>query len=266
MNRLINIDALLSDPHMSNFEELFGINPHEFFSEHWEKNCVFLRKKFNQHLFFPNSDPRSLLQIAYQNSLVGSNTAVIMNGMKCDPVVYMREQTVILEKIQKLYEEGATVYLKDISSISAEFGEALNKVQVEIEPLALQVNMFVTPPRSVGLEAHFDMHDILVVQVSGKKRWKLWKAILNKLDDVELPFMFSGEVKAHVQANKPDICIETRPGDIMYIPRGVIHAPSTGNDASVHLAIWLLSPLLNQSGLIIDEEHFRKKNEPLYKF
>lgn len=266
MNRSINIDALLSDPHMSSFEELFGINPREFFSVHWEKNCVCLRKKFNQHLFFPNSDPKSLLQIAHQNSVIGSNTTVIMNGMKCDPIVYMRGQAVMLEKIQELYEEGATVYLKNVSSLSAELGEALNKVQVEIEPLALQVNMFATPPRSVGLKAHFDMHDILVVQVSGKKRWKLWKAIVNKLDNVELPFMFSSEVKAHVQANKPDICIETQPGDIMYIPRGVIHAPSTGNNASVHLAIWLLSPLVNQSGLIIDEENFRKKNESLYEF
>ena len=35
----------------------------------------------------------------------------------------------------------------------------------------MQINAYITPPENQGFAAHYDTHDVFVLQVSGSKRW-----------------------------------------------------------------------------------------------
>lgn len=40
----------------------------------------------------------------------------------------------------------------------------------------VSANLYVTPPRSQGLDRHHDGHDVLILQIDGRKRWRIWKS------------------------------------------------------------------------------------------
>src|SRR4029453_5519568 len=79
----------------------------------------------------------------------------------------------------------------------------------------VQVNAHIPPPASQGLAVHHDEHDVLVLQVYGRKRW-----------DVHDPDETSGYRL---------IMAELAPGDSLYIPQRFPPPPRPAAPASVHL-------------------------------
>ena len=37
----------------------------------------------------------------------------------------------------------------------------------------VQANAYVTPPQNQGFDDHYDVHDVFVLQVAGRKRWSI---------------------------------------------------------------------------------------------
>ena len=86
---------------------------------------------------------------------------------------------------------------------------------------AVQVNAYYTPRGSQGFGVHHDTHDVLVVQVAGEKRWKLYDPLL------ELPLKhqrYSAALGEH-GARTDDLVL--RAGDTLYLPRGWLHEAET---------------------------------------
>ena len=89
---------------------------------------------------------------------------------------------------------------------------------------AVQVNAYYTPRGSQGFGVHHDTHDVLVVQVAGEKRWKLYDPLL------ELPLKhqrYSAALGEH-GARTDDLVL--RAGDTLYLPRGWLHEAETSDD------------------------------------
>ena len=42
----------------------------------------------------------------------------------------------------------------------------------------LQVNAYLTPPGNQGFATHYDTHDVFVLQVDGRKRWRIHPPVL----------------------------------------------------------------------------------------
>ncbi len=42
----------------------------------------------------------------------------------------------------------------------------------------VQINAYITPPQNRGFAPHYDVHDVFVLQVSGRKRWRLHEPIV----------------------------------------------------------------------------------------
>ena len=38
-------------------------------------------------------------------------------------------------------------------------------------------NAYVTPPSSRGFSAHYDVHDVFVLQLAGRKRWTVYAPV-----------------------------------------------------------------------------------------
>jgi hypothetical protein len=75
--------------------------------------------------------------------------------------------------------------------------------------------------------------DILVVQVHGTKRWRIWNTEVSH-------FVETDRTKINTSV-APDQELELAAGDVLFIPRGAPHSAAVSAERSVHLTIGLLS-------------------------
>lgn len=97
-------------------------------------------------------------------------------------------------------------------------------------------NAYWTPSGSQGFAPHFDDIDALVVQLEGRKRWRLYppRRSAEVLPRVSSPNFSAADVGAPLAA------VVLEPGDVLYMPRGLIHeAFSLPSDAGHSLHITL---------------------------
>jgi hypothetical protein len=98
-----------------------------------------------------------------------------------------------------------------------------------------QTNLYITPPGGQGFEAHYDTHDVFVLQIAGSKEWTVLDA------PVRLPL--SGQQfdsKLH-PAGAATLSTMLRAGDLLYIPRGFLHHARSADETSLHATVGALS-------------------------
>jgi lysine-specific demethylase/histidyl-hydroxylase NO66 len=100
----------------------------------------------------------------------------------------------------------------------------------------IQVNAYVTPPESQGFAPHYDVHDVFVLQVGGRKRWTIHEpVVVDPLGNQQ----WEGR-RADVAAragDEPVIDAVLEPGDALYLPRGTVHAAKALGETSIHLTV-----------------------------
>ena len=95
----------------------------------------------------------------------------------------------------------------------------------------VQANSYYTPRGSQGFGVHHDTHDVLVLQVAGEKRWKLYDPLL------ELPLKHQRYSSALGEHDEPTDDLVLHAGDTLYLPRGWLHEAETSETDSLHLTI-----------------------------
>ena len=100
----------------------------------------------------------------------------------------------------------------------------------------VQINAYVTPAQSTGFSAHYDIHDVFVLQTAGEKRWRLHPPVHpHPLRDQ--PWQRYEASVARAAEAEPHLEITLRPGDALYIPRGWLHAATALGGVSAHLTV-----------------------------
>ena len=135
-------------------------------------------------------------------------------------------------KLMKAFTSGATIIIDNVSGICKNLGLFCAELEHEFG-CRVQANIYLTPPNSAGFNTHFDTHDVFIVQIAGKKQWKLWDFELS----LPLPEQYDNisDKYSCVPASKT---INLQVGDTLYIPRGVAHqATSPNDDFSLHATI-----------------------------
>ena len=106
-------------------------------------------------------------------------------------------------------------------------------------------NTYLTPPNSSTVKAHADDRDVFVIQIKGRKKWKVYKK-------VPVPYPYSHEQvgkngipipqsvisnlsspssTSSTSSQSSPILLEIilEEGDVLYMPRGYVHEASTTN-------------------------------------
>lgn len=139
------------------------------------------------------------------------------------------------DKLVRLFADGSTLVLQALHRVWPPILEFCQRLAAELGH-PVQANAYVTPPQNQGFSAHYDVHDVFVLQIEGEKRWLIHPPIL------ESPLRDQpwADRKAHVerQAQEPPL-IEAllRPGDCLYLPRGYLHAATALGGVSTHLTL-----------------------------
>ncbi|MGZ4631315.1 MAG: cupin domain-containing protein [Actinomycetes bacterium] len=150
------------------------------------------------------------------------------------------------DRVLSLFDDGHTVVLQGLHRLwppLIAFAGALT------EDLGhpVQINAYITPPSSQGFAAHYDVHDVFVLQVAGEKRWRIHEPVHPEPLRSEPWTEHRAAVEARAE-QAPVLDAVLRPGDALYLPRGFLHAAQALGGVSCHLTVGV-QPLTRQAVL-----------------
>lgn len=136
-------------------------------------------------------------------------------------------------ELLKLFSQGATLVFNQFSRTQKSIRELKQNIENQLKATVL-TNLFLSPPHSQGFSAHYDSHDVILLQLHGKKHWKVYES------PIELPLKtqaFGKYTNPSTEGMKLTIDQEIKRGDILYIPRGFMHEALTSDETSLHLTL-----------------------------
>ncbi|MBQ0994635.1 cupin-like domain-containing protein [Micromonospora sp. H61] len=142
---------------------------------------------------------------------------------------------VLDERVLEQYASGATLVLQGLHRIwpplvdfARDLGLALNQ--------PLQINAYLTPAGSQGFATHYDTHDVFVLQVDGRKHWRIHPPVLPDPLEKQQWGGRADEVGATAQGPAA-LDVVLAPGDALYLPRGWLHSAQAQDASSLHLTV-----------------------------
>ncbi|KAM0985767.1 hypothetical protein ACFX13_013230 [Malus domestica] len=131
-------------------------------------------------------------------------------------------------KCEEAYKEGYTVALRGMEFRFESVAAIADGLASLFGQPSIGANMYLTPPDSQGLARHYDDHCVFICQLVGTKKWRLYPQ-----SNVHLPRLYDPLDRLHASEvqSSPAECKQflLREGDILYIPRGVLHEACTEN-------------------------------------
>ena len=139
------------------------------------------------------------------------------------------------DRILELFLDGHTVVLQGLHRLWPPVIDFAGALTTDLGH-PVQVNAYITPPSSTGFSAHYDVHDVFVLQIAGEKRWRIHEPVL--VDPLRnQPWEDRAAAVAARAAEQPLIDAVLRPGDALYLPRGFLHAAEALGEMSIHLTV-----------------------------
>ena len=139
------------------------------------------------------------------------------------------------DRVLELFLDGHTVVLQGLHRLWPPLIDFAGALTTELGH-PVQVNAYVTPASSQGFSAHYDVHDVFVLQVAGEKRWRIHQPVL-EAPSRDQPWTDHRAAVAARAEEPPVIDAVLRPGDALYLPRGYLHAAEALGGVTCHLTV-----------------------------
>ncbi|WP_411376263.1 cupin domain-containing protein [Arthrobacter sp. MPF02] len=137
------------------------------------------------------------------------------------------------------FAEGATLVLQALHRTWEPVADFSSRLSTELGH-PVQANAYVTPPQNRGFDDHYDVHDVFVLQIEGTKRWIIHEPVhTDPLRDQP----WTDRRSSVAEAAKGEAYIDTvlERGDVLYLPRGWLHAAQAQGQVSIHLTLGIHS-------------------------
>lgn len=171
------------------------------------------------------------VRIAKDGTVVGDNQFTGAGGVGAEIGDQIRD-----DKVAALFAGGHTVVLQALHRTWPPLVDFATQLSVEAGH-PVQINAYITPPESQGFSAHYDVHDVFVLQVAGEKHWTVHAPV--HVDPLRnQPWTdYSAAVAAAARDQEPVVDAVLRPGDALYVPRGFLHSAKALGGVSAHLTV-----------------------------
>ncbi|WP_174531643.1 cupin domain-containing protein, partial [Micromonospora maritima] len=222
-----------------------SVEPAKFAADHWGRSPLLSRAAElpNPHGFTDLLGPADADELLSRRGLRTPFLRVAKDGQLVPAARYTGGggagaeigDQVLDEKVLALYADGATLVLQGLHrtwpalvDFTRDLGAALAQ--------PLQVNAYLTPAGSQGFATHYDTHDVFVLQVDGRKHWRIHPPVL--VDPLERqPWGGRADEVAATADGRPALDVVLEPGDALYLPRGWLHSAQAQESSSLHLTV-----------------------------
>ena len=116
----------------------------------------------------------------------------------------------------------------------------------------MQANAYLTPATAQGFAVHHDTHDVFVLQVAGRKRWRVYEPVF------ELPLKDQRWSPELGDPGPPRDEFTLEAGDTLYLPRGWPHEAFAADEESLHLTVGL-HPLTRMDAMRMRARRVRRR-------
>ncbi|XP_030381856.1 bifunctional lysine-specific demethylase and histidyl-hydroxylase NO66 [Scaptodrosophila lebanonensis] len=206
--------------------------PEAFFAKYWEQNACHVKRKdvkyFSKLISFKLID--EMLIRHHLEFTTNIDVTSYTNGVR---QTHNPEGRAMPPAVWGYYGEGCSVRILNPSTYLSGLRELCSKMQEYFHCL-VGANVYLTPPNSQGFAPHYDDIEAFVLQVEGRKRWRLYSPIKNS--DVLARTSSGNFEQSQLGAPIYDEILE--PGDVLYFPRGTVHqAVTEDNNYSLHITL-----------------------------
>jgi len=208
--------------------------PGVFFAEHWDSRPLLVQR----------GDPRyfaALFTIDDVEPLLASygppgehDLRLVKRGGSPSTILLPAGTPPDLAAIHAAYQDGYTVNVNDMVSRHPALRRMAHAVLGDLGARA-RPNLFLTPPGSRAFDLHFDTHDLMILQLGGKKEWRVY----GRVEENPTAKHSDGASVPREAVGAPLIDTVLEAGDLIYVPRGFVHEAYTGAEHSLHVTLGL---------------------------
>lgn len=209
----------------------------EFIASSWGKACQYVPGwpgKFSHLLTWDQ-----LNKILQQHRLDFPRLRLTQNGQSLPPNSYLRYAAagrrkitiprLQTDKLTQQLREGATLVLDAVDELSETLLELSEGLELFFHE-RIQINAYAGWRTSQGFDLHWDDHDVFILQVTGRKHWKVYGMTRAN------PLTQDSE-QALKPTHEPLWEQTLKDGDLLYIPRGWWHVARPLDEPTLHLTV-----------------------------
>lgn len=214
-----------------------------FAAEHWGRAPLLTRRAELTSDFADLLDPSAVDELVSRRGLRTPFVRMAKDGSVISADRYTRgggagataDDQVADDRVLDLLANGSTLVLQALHRTwppLVSFGSALAGELGH----PVQINAYITPPQSQGFAAHYDVHDVFVLQIAGRKQWHIHAPVLvEPLRDQPWDQRRAAVAAGAIEPPLIDVVLE--PGDALYLPRGYLHSATALGEVSIHLTV-----------------------------
>jgi ribosomal protein L16 Arg81 hydroxylase len=207
---------------------LAPVSQEDFLRDYWTRKFLHIPgqpDKFS-HLF-----PWDVLNKALEENRFDAKRLVLYkSGKKIPPDRYLNGTWIDSGKLAGELGNGATLIFNGCEEVH----RPLRDLCASLERLfhhRVFVNLYASWRRDHGFNVHWDTQDTMILQVAGRKRWKVWRPtrpwpFRDDVEDTTLP-----------PTDEPIWDQTLEPGGMLSIPRGWWHVASPLDEPCLHLTV-----------------------------
>lgn len=202
----------------------------DFLADYWESCPLHVARKNREHF-------ASLLGVHDIESLLSTRelffpaVQLTQQGGSPDPDDYTdSHQQILALRLMQLHAQGATVVLSQAHLLFETLGQ-LCREMTQLMQMYCQANVYLSPAGHQGFNAHYDTHDVFIVQIGGTKRFNFYD------HGVDLPFTDDKFDRSTIDSAQITQSVNLQAGDTLYIPRGLVHDAVADGERSLHITL-----------------------------
>jgi ribosomal protein L16 Arg81 hydroxylase len=203
------------------------ITEEQFRSRYWEREVLVVHREKPDYY----GDLFSLKE--FDEAITRDPSYVkIANAPTMKLASYKTEMVKGLEAVLADMRDGCTLVLDQLHKKDPKLGLLCRALAPDFGH-PFQSNLYLTPPHGKGFTPHWDNHDVFILQVVGSKKWQIEKERRVYPTKTENMGLDGRELRGEL------LSFTLNQGDLIYIPRGFVHAAESGAEASLHITLGL---------------------------
>jgi ribosomal protein L16 Arg81 hydroxylase len=217
-------------------ELIWPIEVNRFFRDCWERHPLVLHRSASEY-YLELFSLQDLDHIIASGQLRYPECKLVKDGKEIPTQQYASlanapTGTIDIDALYSEYQNGATI----IVNSAHRYWRTLSLLCNDLERCfhhPFQTNIYLTPRHSQGFAAHYDTHDVFILQIAGSKRWRIYESAI-VLPDESQPY--DGSL---MRPGRLRLACTLNAGDMIYIPRGYIHKATAAENSALHLTLGL---------------------------
>lgn len=213
------------------------ISDYDFRDQVWQSKWLHKSATLSPTELAKIVDLVELDRVIFSGALAAPDLQILQNGKAVDaPKTTSISPTTDTRVLYEAFQRGASFRIQHLDNYLPSVRHVCGLIEAEMG-FHVRANAYLSPRNSQGLAPHYDSSEAFIVQIAGEKTWQVFDRYT---EQVELPLYEARfDARRHRPIGQPER-VTLRRGDLLYMPRGVMHAATTGPSISIHVTFAVL--------------------------